>query len=96
MTKFGAWIRNKTNRIIHPNRTRVWYRCEFSGEYKDLVNSGEGFNRVQRVDPQNRNDVYYMFHVYLTDPSVKIYVEWNDGTCQEVCLGKVIKMKGES
>ena len=95
MTKFGAWIRNKINQIIHPNRARVWYRVEFSGEYNYLTKY-ETFDRVQRVDTQDRNSVYYMFHVYLTDPSVKIYVEWNDGTCQEVCLGKVMKIKEES
>lgn len=38
------------------------------------------------VDSQDKDDVYYLFHVYLCNPNVKIYVCWNDGSRKEVVL----------
>ena len=38
------------------------------------------------VDSQYKDDVYYLFHVYLCDPIVKIYVCWNDNSKKEVAL----------
>lgn len=38
------------------------------------------------VDSQDKDDVYYLFHVYLCNHNVKIYVCWNDGSRKEVVL----------
>ena len=38
------------------------------------------------VDSQEKDDVYYLFHAYLCDPSVRIYVCWNDYSKKEVTL----------
>ena len=38
------------------------------------------------VDSQEKDDVYYLFHVYLCDPSARIYVCWNDYSKNEVML----------
>lgn len=42
--------------------------------------------KVVFIDSQYKDDVYYLFHVYLCDPNVKIYVCWNDNSKKEVAL----------
>lgn len=42
--------------------------------------------KVIFVDSQNKDDVYYLFHVYICDHNVKIYVCWNDDSKNEVVL----------
>ena len=38
------------------------------------------------VDSQDKDDVYYLFHVYICDPNVRIYVCWNDNSKKEIAL----------
>lgn len=42
--------------------------------------------RLARVDAQNKDDVYYMLHVYLCNPDADIYVCYNDGTKSKIIL----------
>ena len=42
--------------------------------------------QVVFVDSQDKDEVYYMFHVYLCDPDVRLYVCWSDGSKQEIVL----------
>ena len=60
-------------------KCRIGYRVVFSGKYKRLADSDEVF-----VDSQDKDEVYYLFHVYLNNPDVKIYVCYHDGTQKRV------------
>lgn len=57
--------------------------CCFSGKYKGLADSDEVF-----VDSQDKDDVLYLFHVYLDNPDVTIYVCYHDGTEKKIVLKK--------
>lgn len=41
-------------------KCRVSYRVVFSGKYKGITDSDEIF-----VDSQDKDEVYYLFHVYM-------------------------------
>lgn len=41
------------------------------------------------VDSQNKEDVYYLFHVFIDDPDVKMFVCYNDGTKKRIVLNEV-------
>lgn len=43
-------------------------------------------NETIYVDTQDKDDVYYMFHVYLMHPNVDIYVCFNDGSRKKIVL----------
>lgn len=60
---------------LRKSKCRIGYRVVFSGKYKGLADSDEVF-----VDSQDNNDVLYLFHVYLDNPDVTIYVCYHDGT----------------
>lgn len=62
-------------------KCRTGYRVVFSGKYKGITDSDEAF-----VDSQDKDEVYYLFHVYLIDPDVKIYVCFHDGTQKRIKL----------
>ena len=62
---------------------RIGYRVVFSGKYKGLADSDEVF-----VDSDNNDDVLYLFHVYLDNPDVTIYVCYHDGTEKKIVLKK--------
>lgn len=64
-------------------KCRIGYRVVFSGKYKGLADSEEVF-----VDSQNNDDVLYLFHVYLDNPDVTIYVCYHDGTEKKIVLKK--------
>lgn len=65
-------------------KCRIGYRVVFSGKYKGLADSDEVF-----VDSQNNDDVLYLFHVYLDNPDVTIYVCYHDGTEKKIVLKKL-------
>ena len=64
-------------------KCRIGYRVVFSGKYKGLADSNEVF-----VDSQNNDDVLYLFHIYLDNPDVIIYVCYHDGTEKKIILKK--------
>lgn len=64
-------------------KCRIGYRVVFSGKYKGLADSDEVF-----VDSDNNDDVLYLFHVYLDNPDVTIYVCYHDGTEKKIVLKK--------
>ena len=64
-------------------KCRTGYRVVFSGKYKGLTDSDEVF-----VDSQDNDDVLYLFHVYLDNPDVTIYVCYHDGTEKKIVLKK--------
>lgn len=64
-------------------KCRTGYRVVFSGKYKGLADSDEVF-----VDSQDNDDVLYLFHVYLDNPDVTIYVCYHDGTEKKIVLKK--------
>lgn len=64
-------------------KCRIGYRVVFSGKYKGLADSDEVF-----VDSQDKDDVLYLFHVYLDNPDVTIYVYYHDGTEKKIVLKK--------
>lgn len=76
----------KFRRTLRNSRKR--YRIEFGGKYKDLDN-----NSICYVDPEDTDEVNYMFHVYLLEPDAKIIVELCDGSEREVKLGRRRKTK---
>lgn len=65
-------------------RCRTGYRVVFSGKYKGLSESDEIF-----IDSQDRDEVYYLFHVYLDNPDATIYVCYHDGTEKKLVLQEV-------
>ena len=69
-------------------KCRIGYRVVFSGKYKRLVDSDEVF-----VDSQDKDEVYYLFHVYLNNPDVKIYVCYHDGTQKRIKLRRIGRWK---
>lgn len=69
-------------RLRKPKR-RIGYRVVFSGKYKGLADSDEVF-----VDSQDKDDILYLFHVYLDNPDVTIYVCYHDGTEKKIVLKK--------
>lgn len=62
-------------------RCRTHYRVVCKGKYKGLVPNNEMI-----VDSHDKDEVYYLFHVHLLDPNVKIYVCFNDGTQKRIKL----------
>lgn len=64
-------------------KCRIGYRVVFSGKYKGPADSDEVF-----VDSQDKDDVLYLFHVYLDNPDVTIYVCYHDGTEKKIVLKK--------
>lgn len=62
-------------------KCRTGYRVVFSGKYKGLLDFDEVF-----VDSQDRDDVYYLFHVYLDNPDATIYICYHDGTEKKIVL----------
>ena len=42
--------------------------------------------RIIDVDTQDKDDVYYLFHVYLDDPDTQIFVCYHDGTKKRLIL----------
>lgn len=69
-------------------KCRVSYRVVFSGKYKGITDSDEIF-----VDSQDKDEVYYLFHVYLNNPDVKIYVCYHDGTQKRIKLRRAGRWK---
>lgn len=69
-------------------KCRIGYRVVFSGKYKRLADSDEVF-----VDSQDKDEVYYLFHVYLNNPDVKIYVCYHDGTQKRIKLRRARRWK---
>lgn len=69
-------------------KCRVGYRVVFSRKYKGITDSDEIF-----VDSQDKDEVYYLFHVYLNNPDVKIYVCYHDGTEKKIVLKKQWKWR---
>lgn len=67
----------KFRRILANSRDR--YRVEFSGEYGD---------HTEYVDPHDKDAIYYMFHVFLDNPNVKIFLEYVNGSEREIKLGR--------
>ena len=67
--------------MIQKILVRTGYRVVFSGKYKEIEDTNEVF-----VDPHDKEDVYDMFHLYLCDPNVVIYVRFHDGTEKKVGL----------
>lgn len=55
-------------------KVRIGYEAVFSD------------GKVIFIDSQDKDAVYYLFHVYICDPSVRIYVCWNDGSKKEIVL----------
>lgn len=68
---------------LRKSKCRIGYRVVFSGKYKGLADSDEVF-----VDSQDKDDVLYLFHVYLDNPDVTIYVCYHDGTEKKIVLKK--------
>ena len=50
--------------------------------YEAVFPDGE----VVFVDREDKDDVHYLFEVYMCDPNVKIYVCWNDNSKKEIVL----------
>ena len=69
-------------------KCRIGYRVIFSGKYKGITDSDEKF-----VDSQDKDEVYYLFHVYLNNPDVKIYVCYHDGTQKRIKLRRAGRWK---
>lgn len=69
--------------MLRKPKCRIGYRVVFSGKYKGLADSDEVF-----VDSDNNDDVLYLFHVYLDNPDVTIYVCYHDGTEKKIVLKK--------
>lgn len=69
-------------------KCRIGYRVVFSGKYKGLADSDEVF-----VDSDNNDDVLYLFHVYLDNPDVTIYVCYHDGTEKKIVLKRQWKWR---
>lgn len=69
-------------------KCRIGYRVVFSGKYKGLADSDEVF-----VDSQDKDEVYYLFHVYLNNPDVKIYVCYHDETEKKIVLKRQWKWR---
>lgn len=69
-------------------KCRTGYRVVFSGKYKGLADSDEVF-----VDSQDKDDVLYLFHVYLDNPDVTIYVCYHDGTEKKIVLKRQWKWR---
>jgi len=65
-------------------KCRIGYRVVFSGKYKGFADSDEVF-----VDSQDKDDVLYLFNVYLDNPDVTIYVCYHDGTEKKIVLQEV-------
>lgn len=67
---------------------RTHYRVVFTGKYKGIVPNDEVI-----VDTQDKDEVYYLFHVYLDNPNVKIYVCYHDGRQKRIKLRRVWRWK---
>ena len=60
-------------------KVRTGYLVRYkNGEISDIT-----------VDSQDKEEVYYMFHVLLLNPDVEIYICFNDGTKQKIVLEDV-------
>lgn len=64
-----------------PIKCRTSYRVVFSGKYLGL-----GYPDEIYVDTHDKDEVYDMFHLYLCDPNVTIYVHFHDGTKKRITL----------
>lgn len=51
-----------------------------------LVKNSKGKSSDIFIDSQDKESVYYMFHVYLINQFFDIYVCFNDGTKQKIVL----------
>lgn len=57
-------------------RCRIGYELFVPAGYRGFKDPDE---RIF-IDSQNKEDVYYLFHVFIDDPDVKIYVRYADGS----------------
>ncbi|MCM1222311.1 MAG: hypothetical protein NC548_48375 [Lachnospiraceae bacterium] len=74
------------------SRCRVGYRVEGKGKYKDIIKKNPDLKSI-RIDIDDAESIEYMFHVYLTEPDARIFVEFADGTEREVKLGRRKKIR---
>lgn len=58
--------------------------------YEVVIPAGyHGFKDAEEtifVDSQNKDDVYYMFHVFVDDPDVKINICYSSGVKKRIFL----------
>lgn len=61
------------------------YVAKFVGkEYKLCMKENPELQKVIEIDYNDRDEVLYMFGVYLTDPGVKLYVKYSDGSMRRI------------
>lgn len=66
-------------------KVKTSYRAEFVGkEYKKAMKINPELPKVIEVDHNDRDEVLYMFGVYLTDPGVRLYIKYNDGSMKRI------------
>lgn len=63
-------------------RCRIGYELVIPAGYRGFKDPEETI----LIDSQDKEDVYYLFHVFIDDPDVKIYVCYHDGSKKQIVL----------
>lgn len=70
-------------------REKIGFRLVYTGrKNRKLRKTYPKLSKEFFVEIDNRNQIDYMIRVDLTDPHVKIYLQYSDGTEQRVRLYK--------
>lgn len=63
---------------------KTGYLIKFTGiKYRALIKKSH-IQKEQFVECSNNEEVLYLFGLYLTDPGVKIYAVYNDGSMRRI------------
>lgn len=67
--------------MVTQTRVKSCYKAVFCGrKYRRQRKENLSLPEAIIADVNDKDDVWYMFNTYLTDPGVKIYLIYNDGT----------------
>lgn len=72
------------NGVCRENKMRV--RTHYELHVPENYRGTNSPKRIIEVDTQEKDDVYYLFHVYLDNPDTQIFVCYNDGTKKRLIL----------
>lgn len=83
------------NKIFnHKTRVRSGYKIKFYHRKWDEIRKEFSNDKLYKecfIDNDEHEEILYMLGVYLTDPTVKIYVVYNDGSERRIKVGKLIR-----
>lgn len=74
-------------------KVKSYYKAVFCGrQYREAMKEDPSLPREVTIDVNDKDEAIYMFGVYLTNPGVKLYLVYSDGTKRRIkthrCLFK--------